>query len=108
MSRKFTIKELHQFNGINKEEIYVSILGKVYDVTKSKEMYGKGGSYHVFAGHDATLCLAFTSLESEHLDKPLQNVDDDAMGRVNAFKDRFESKYPTVGYVVDLKFSSSL
>ena len=82
-----------------------SIENTVYDVSSNPDMYGPGGSYHVFAGHDITYCLANTSLETEHLDLPCSDLPEDAQGRVNAFKERFSSKYPVVG---TLKSQSNL
>ncbi len=34
--------------------ILLSVLGKVFDVTKGKRFYAKGGSYAFFAGRDAS------------------------------------------------------
>ena len=33
---------------------YVAIKGVIYDVSAKREVYGPGGSYHVFAGKDAS------------------------------------------------------
>ena len=77
----------------------------MYDVSSNPEMYGPGGSYAVFAGHDITYCLAITSLETENLDRPYNNLSEDEQSRVNAFKERFNSKYPIVG---TLQTNSSL
>lgn len=87
------------------ERTLTSIECTVYDVSANKEMYGPGGSYSVFAGHDITYCLARTSLEPEDLDKPYNGMTKDEQERVNAFKERFNSKYPIVG---TLKLISSL
>ena len=46
----FTDSDLTQFTGKNSGKIYLSILGKVFDVTKGAKYYGIGESYHVFAG----------------------------------------------------------
>lgn len=51
----FTIEELKQYNGEDGSKgIYIAILGQVFDVKKGKHHYGPGGSYHVFAGRDAS------------------------------------------------------
>lgn len=46
----FTADKLRQFSGEGTDKIYLSILGKVFDVTKGKKYYGLGGNYHGFAG----------------------------------------------------------
>lgn len=46
----FTKELLSQFDGIKRKELYLSILGDVYDVSKAKQNYGPGQSYHIFTG----------------------------------------------------------
>nr|CAD7597115.1 unnamed protein product [Timema genevievae] len=54
-SRLFSVNDLSKYNGIEGSKgLYLSILGKVYDVKKGKQHYGPGGSYHSFAGKDAS------------------------------------------------------
>ncbi|CAH1403462.1 unnamed protein product [Nezara viridula] len=50
----FTVNELKQFSGEKSDKIYLSILGKVFDVTEGKKYYGIGEGYHGFAGRDAS------------------------------------------------------
>lgn len=55
MSATFTQAELAKYDGTNTDApIYVAIKGAVFDVSAKKEMYGPGGSYHCFAGKDAS------------------------------------------------------
>lgn len=46
----FTQEELIQFNGIDMKQMYLAILGNVFDVTKGKKHYGKGSGYNFFIG----------------------------------------------------------
>ncbi|CAB0016884.1 unnamed protein product [Nesidiocoris tenuis] len=46
----FTREELKLYNGIEKKELYLAILGKVYDVSKARNYYGRGESYYGFVG----------------------------------------------------------
>ena len=48
--RIFTKEELSQFTGANDGDVYLAILGDVYDVTKGRKHYGVGGGYHFFSG----------------------------------------------------------
>jgi predicted heme/steroid binding protein len=44
----FTPNELAQYNGEDLgKPIYIGIDGDVFDVTRSRRMYGPGGAYHV-------------------------------------------------------------
>lgn len=62
--RDFTKEQLKEFTGADPTKgIYVAIKGKVYDVSSRADFYGPGGSYHVFAGRDASRALALGSLE---------------------------------------------
>ena len=39
--------------------------GTVFDVSHKRETYGKGGSYNLFAGRDASKALGKSSLKEE-------------------------------------------
>lgn len=43
---------LRRSNGIDKPELYLSILGNVFDVTKGAKHYGPGQTYNMFIGRD--------------------------------------------------------
>jgi len=56
----FTAKELQEFgSGKDGNPIYLSIFGRVYDVSKGEKFYGPNSKYGMFAGKDVTraLCL---------------------------------------------------
>ena len=52
--RDFTPNQLSKFNGVNGAKIYLSILGKVYDVSSKPDFYGPGSMYENFSGRDAS------------------------------------------------------
>lgn len=45
----------------------MAIRGNVYDVSEAPDFYGPGGSYHCFAGRDASCALARLSFEEADL-----------------------------------------
>lgn len=50
-----TIEELAKYDGSDpKLPIYLAVNGTIFDVSAGAHTYGPGGSYHAFAGHDAT------------------------------------------------------
>nr|CAD7568633.1 unnamed protein product [Timema californicum] len=58
-SKLFSVNDLSKYNGIEGSKgLYLSILGKVYDVKKGKRHYGPGGSYHSFAGKTKKLMFS--------------------------------------------------
>ena len=64
----FTARELFEFgNGRDERPIYLSIFGRVYDVSKGEKFYGKGAAYEMFAGRDVTRALCLGCLEPECL-----------------------------------------
>ncbi|PHH60540.1 hypothetical protein CDD81_1587 [Ophiocordyceps australis] len=49
-----TPQELMAYDGSDATKpLYLAINGTIYDVSAGRHMYGPGGSYSVFAGHDA-------------------------------------------------------
>lgn len=75
--------------------IYVALNGTIYDVSASPEFYGPGGSYHFFAGRDATRAFV-TGCFTEDLTGDLRGVermfipvdDDDDEGGQGESKER--------------------
>lgn len=50
-----TPAELVKYDGTDPSlPIYLAVNGTIFDVSKGAHTYGPGGSYHAFAGHDAT------------------------------------------------------
>ncbi|KAJ2992336.1 hypothetical protein NUW58_g525 [Xylaria curta] len=74
------------------------LIGKVYDVTGNK-MYQVGGSYHVFAGKDASRALAKTSTKPEDVQAEWKDLDDKKKGVLNDWITFFSNRYNVVGLV---------
>lgn len=53
-SNMFTVESLKQYNGVDKPQLYLALLGKVFDVTKGSQHYGAGKSYNFFIGKDGS------------------------------------------------------
>ncbi|CAI4217165.1 unnamed protein product [Parascedosporium putredinis] len=52
---ELTLEQLAAFDGTDESRpIYLAINGTIYDVTVGRRIYGPGGSYHWFAGCDAS------------------------------------------------------
>lgn len=53
--RMFTADELKAYNGEgDSKQIYLAILGDIFDVTRGEKHYGPGAAYHDYVGKDAS------------------------------------------------------
>ncbi|KAK4463980.1 cytochrome b5-like heme/steroid binding domain-containing protein [Cladorrhinum samala] len=91
-------EELAKANGKDSDKTYVAIKGLVYDVTGNKA-YQPGGSYHVFAGHDASQALAKSSVKPEDVKPEWKHLDEKEQGTLNDWVTFFSKRYNVVGKV---------
>ncbi|KAH8160738.1 hypothetical protein CIB48_g7513 [Xylaria polymorpha] len=63
------------------------------------KMYQEGGSYHVFAGKDASRALAKTSTKPEDVQPEWRDLDDKEKGVLNDWITFFSNRYNIVGLV---------
>lgn len=87
--------------------VYLSVRGKVFDVTPGRNFYGPGGPYANFAGRDASRGLAFGSFDEDMLTEdlngpldPLDDLDTEQKEALQGWEERFEEKYLIVGELV--------
>lgn len=72
--RNFTVEQLKHFDGTKDEKsgddkaVYLSVNGKVFDVSDGRDFYGPDGPYENFAGRECGVALAKMSFDTEHLD----------------------------------------
>ncbi|KAI1402057.1 cytochrome b5 [Hypoxylon fuscum] len=91
-------EELAKADGTEGQKAYVAIKGKVYDVSGNKA-YREGGSYHVFAGKDASRALAKTSTKPEDVKPDWQDLDDKEKQTLDDWITFFSKRYNVVGIV---------
>ncbi|PWW71738.1 cytochrome b5 [Tuber magnatum] len=80
--------------------VYVAIKGTVFDVSNNRSSYGPGGSYHVFAGKDASRALAKSSVKPEDAIAKWDDLGDKEKGVLNDWYTFFSKRYNIVGRVV--------
>lgn len=51
-TRIFTKEELAKYKGEDGGDIYLALMGKVFDVTRGRDYYGPGGGYAFFSGKE--------------------------------------------------------
>ena len=99
-------EELESKTGENGSEIWLSVLGEVYDVTAGKSFYGKGKSYGVFAATDCTVCYVSGIFTADEAAKQTDEISDAMIPGVLewvSFYGTHES-YKFIGYLVDPRF----
>ncbi|EJF65199.1 progesterone binding protein [Dichomitus squalens LYAD-421 SS1] len=99
----FTVEQLKQFDGTDlSKPIYVAIKGTVFDVTRKADTYGKGKSYNLFAGKDASRALGMSSLKPEDAVSDYSTLSEADLKTLNDWYDFFSKRYDIVGKVIDL------
>ncbi|PHH90430.1 hypothetical protein CDD83_3667 [Cordyceps sp. RAO-2017] len=92
------VAELAKATGVDGGKCYVAIKGKVFDVTGNKA-YQPGGSYHVFAGKDASRALGKSSTKPEDVQADWHDLSDKEKGVLDDWITFFTKRYNIVGVV---------
>jgi len=100
-NRAFTLAELKKYDGSNPTSpIYMGCGGLVFDVTSGASFYGPGGPYGCFAGRDASRGLAKMDLKVGE-ETRIDDLTPSEKSTMREWKEKFETKYPVVGKIVD-------
>ena len=98
--KAWTLAELAVYNGTDTSKpLLMACLGDVFDVTSGAGFYGPGGPYGVFAGKDASRGLA--RMEVQYSGADISDLTGSQHTTLQEWHDKFESKYPLVGRLVD-------
>lgn len=89
---------LARCNGTNGYPCYVAIKGQVFDVS-GKDAYLEGGSYSVFAAHDASRALGKTSTKPEDVSPDWSDLDEKEQAVLADWQTFFSKRYNIVGVV---------
>ena len=96
----FTMKELQEFgNGKDGNPIYLSIFGRVYDVSAGQKFYAEHASYGMFAGKDVTRALCLGCKDSKCLIRSTEGLTTKQINEGKRWLSFFElhDKYHHVG-----------
>jgi len=98
---RLTPDALRRFDGKDGSRILLALQGRLIDVSSGASSYGPSGSYHLFAGRDATKCLALMDVSEASLDDydfvPETEV---AKKSLQTWVDRLTAKYDVVGELI--------
>jgi predicted heme/steroid binding protein len=80
-------------------ELWLSILGEVYDVSSGAKFYGEGGPYSIFAGRDGSVPFITGTFTPEEALKGLDVLDSNQLNSLDNWRKSYEDneKYPFVG-----------
>jgi len=95
-------EELKRKKGEDDEEvIWLSILGRVYDVSAGREYYGPGAGYCGLAARDASVNFATGNFAEEVKDLPSETLNAEQLADIDEWRDFYlkEEKYPFVGFL---------
>jgi predicted heme/steroid binding protein len=85
--------------GKDGDELWLSILGEVYDVSSGAKFYGEGGPYGIFAGRDGSVPFITGTFTPEEALKGLDVLDSHQLNSLDNWRKSYEDneKYPFVG-----------
>lgn len=83
----------------NSPGLYLAYLGKVYDVSKGAAHYGPGGSYHFFAGKDASRAFITGDFENGLVDD-VEGLELDTFEGIRNWAEFYAKDYVYKGRVV--------
>lgn len=96
----FTVQELEEFgSGQDGKPIYLSVFGRVYDVSKGEKFYGPDANYAMFAGKDVTRALCLGCKLTECLVRSTEGLTEDQINEGKRWLSFFHwhDKYNYVG-----------
>ena len=100
-----TLEELSKCTGEDPyRPILLSLQGAVYDITLARNFYGPGGSYHVYAGREASRALGKMSLDAADCTDDVADLTEKQLATLDGWKKKFDEKYTVVGQVCLLMY----
>jgi len=104
-----TLEELSKCNGLDPTRpILFSVRGKIYDATESRDFYGPGGAYHVFAGREIARALGKMAIVEAECRGDIEDLTPRELSILNDWVDKFNQKYTVVGQVRRCRMRSLL
>ncbi|RUS88361.1 hypothetical protein EGW08_003873 [Elysia chlorotica] len=95
----FTREELSKYKGEDGGDVYLALLGSVYDVTKGKRHYGPGGGYSFFSGIDGSAAYVTGEFNEKGLVDDISNLSNQEILGLEEWKSFYEKDYKFVGLV---------
>eukprot|EP00656_Telonema_subtile_P018845 TRINITY_DN20234_c0_g1_i1.p1 TRINITY_DN20234_c0_g1~~TRINITY_DN20234_c0_g1_i1.p1 ORF type:complete len:469 (+),score=73.09 TRINITY_DN20234_c0_g1_i1:162-1568(+) len=94
----FTASELAKFDGSDSAtSVHISIAGHVLDVSRSRNLFGKGQPRGCWSGRDSTMGIIHKTCDDTQLSRALHTADSEEQAVLQKSLQYFLSKYPKVG-----------
>jgi predicted heme/steroid binding protein len=105
--RVVTKEELAKKVGKAGDELWLSILGEVYDVSKGTSYYVEGAGYSIFAGRDGSVPFITGTFTPEEAEKGLDALTADQLFNLDTWREFYEKedRYPFVGLLEGSMFN---
>ncbi|XP_062570541.1 LOW QUALITY PROTEIN: neuferricin-like [Saccostrea cucullata] len=96
----FTVVELEKYRGVDGSDIYLAVLGQVFDVTKGRKHYGPGGTYHFFTGNAGTRAFVSGDFTKEGLKEDLTGLSLQDIQGIAGWVDFYKQQYTYIGKLI--------
>uniref|UniRef100_A0A7S2WHL1 Cytochrome b5 heme-binding domain-containing protein n=1 Tax=Eucampia antarctica TaxID=49252 RepID=A0A7S2WHL1_9STRA len=104
--RVISMEELSTKTGKDEGDVWISVLGQVFDVTSGRDFYGEGASYSIFAGRDASPCFASGTFNEEAAMADMEELKEGDMKGIDHWRKFYvdDDKYLFVGLLEGLYY----
>ncbi|KAJ8985988.1 hypothetical protein NQ317_013872 [Molorchus minor] len=103
----FTKKQLKLYNGVDKPELYISILGRIFDVTRGIKHYGPNQQYNIFVGRDASRCFVTGKFNIDDISDEVADFGNDDLRSLNYWLNFYKKEYKIVGKLIGRYFDNN-
>ncbi|CAF0779119.1 unnamed protein product [Adineta ricciae] len=102
--RLFTSDELRTYT---KDELYLAILGHVFNVSSAPRFYSSTGGYKFYTGRDASRSFHTGKSTEEDLTDDLTGLNDEAVASVYDWLAFYQKQYPQIGKLIGRYFDAN-
>ncbi|KAK7483949.1 hypothetical protein BaRGS_00024833 [Batillaria attramentaria] len=88
--RLFTKEELSKYTGEDGGQVYLAIIGNVYDVSRGRRHYGPGGGYSFFSGRDGSRAFVSGEFNEKGLTDDVTGLSDSDILALEDWKNFYE------------------
>lgn len=96
---EISLEELAFHDGVQRDSVYLSFQGYVFDVS-SVTHYKKGvGSYQAFGARECSIALVRGQFEDKYMNQLIDGENDKEKADIQYWLEFYVNKYPLIGYL---------
>ncbi|KAG8226073.1 hypothetical protein J437_LFUL006380 [Ladona fulva] len=100
-------QELKEFNGKGAGgKLFLSILGRIFDVSRGGKFYGPGSHYHFFTGRDASRAFVTGDFSDSGLTDDVSDLDREQLRGLKTWAEFYQKEYKYIGKLVGRYYDS--